>query len=735
MAEPFVLSKEDLEILGQVGGGDDGIDLLELLEGGAQPPEEAGTLAGQKAPGSGESPGIKGLTGEQLTMVATELCDLCDRYDESNAGKDDEEQEIRDAYEMVSSGQHGGTGAGDSQMVSELMMTQVDQLSARLQTNLMSVKPFIKVDPVAGSPFADTTVADFARSTQSFLNDYSLYTMDMRHLLPRAIHRLVKVGTAVFRFEWEEEDQVRFSYPPNSKTPKRETKRVGRITANLIDNRLVKIWPPDLSNWQRGYTFVGHDSWHSRSSWKRLAKDWKLSETDIAAVEADPGEHDEGANDEATRQKLEPNQIEDNRLLKPLVRITDLYCRMCLPDDDKETCFQVILHRPSRRILWIGENSHFSQRHPYFPVRYKWGDSSAWGSGVGHEALYCWSADTALWNLSLDNLAAGAFNVVLRDASSVHSTLNRPVRPGQQIVTENTEKDFIVRKLGGDAQELPAARAENKMRGDGATGVTDVLRGMGDTQMKSGAGTGSTLALIQQASVKTRMVDANIREDLSDAYGFILELAAQYGTDGLFYDHASPEDAAVLQRLRYFPPRGDVSRMFRIRATAPSASTSDEARKNSYLVIWGFAQQAIQVMDAIVLPILQQENPAAVPRWNHQKAAYLLEINKRVVELNEIPGLLELVPEMPEPMPQDAVVNDLQIQLGQAQQMLAELQAYVQQLTGGGQPQPEQGGGAPMGMEQMGMGGEGGGMPMMGGGEGGGMGQMMGGGMPPEGAM
>lgn len=661
---------------------EDGIDVLSLLEERSESAEAPGTRDGQIAPGEGPSPGLQ-LTAEEMVSLGFELSDLCDRCQRARLPAQEVEEEIRDAYAMASNNDSPGLTGNPETVTGELMMVNVDQVTARLVTNLTSVKPLIKVDPIQGRSFDDRPVTELARSTESFLTEYVPNEMDLRHLLPQTIHRSVKVGTGVWHIEWEEEERRKSFYTSANRRPQTIVERLAGARISLIENRNVIVWPPTILNWQRDYQIVGHEAWYSRSSWRRRAASWKLTADEIARIEGIPGEVDEAARQDNIRAGVDSTQMEDQRLLDPQVKITELWCHMWLESTKRTERFQVFLHRPTRTILWIGPNTHFSQKHPYFPIRYKWSEQSAWGQGVGHEALNGWAADTAMWNLSLQNLAAGAFYMVVRNAGKGHQTVGRPVRPGMEVWTDDPENDYIPRKLGGDAPELIEARRENADRVRTATGLPAVSQGMGDPTMKSGAGTGSTLALIEQASLKTRFSDQMMREDLTDAFSFILELVAQYGNDGVFYNTVSQEDSTILQRLRYMPPRGDLASMFRIRAMAPSAATSTEARRNNLLIIWGFIQPAVQMMDAFVTPLLEAENPAGMQRWKRAVANTLDEVMRRTLELHEVPGIDFEALRLPEPTPEDEQINMLNQQLQEMAAQLEQLQAQAQELAGG----------------------------------------------------
>ena len=683
-----------LNLLGQIQESQ-GVDLVSLLSSLKPPPGPTQTKPGMPVPGEGKPKGL-GLKKDDEDDLAKELCDLCDRYQQAVESMVEQEQEIRDAYRMASSNGSRSPGLSEADaLVSEFMMVQVDQITARLVTNITSVEPFVQVDPVRGSVYDDPAMKKLADKTQSFLREYVWNDVDFSHLLPLIVHRLVKVGTAVVRVGWETEDKESSYYVGQEEVTK--SVRVGGVRARLYENRQVIVWPPTAHNWQRDADVVGHESYHSRSAWKRLAADWELTDEVVQMVEGMPGEKpDDEQNDRTTRREgIDSSRMDDQKLLTPQVKLTELWCNLWLPSPyNRRVKFQVILHRPTKRILWSDLNSHFTRKHPYFPVRYKWSDLSAWGTGVGHETINCWAADTALWNLSMENLAAGAFNIVIRNANQAHAVQTRPVRPGMEVTSPDPNNDFIVRSMGGDAAELPLTRQENEQRLKKATGTPDVAMGMGDQTMKSGAGTGSTNALIEQASTKIRFTDQTIREDLTPLFAFILELVCQYGNEGIFYNVVGEDDAAILERLRYVPPRGmEISSLFRIRAMAPSASSSTEARRNSLMMIWGFAQSAVQVINQFASQVLA-DNPAGLQRWQYAVAATLHEIMRRTLEINEIPGVNSIFPTgLPSLTPQDEQVNNATAQLQQAQQLIAQLQKQLAVLTGGGADIPKQVGG------------------------------------------
>jgi hypothetical protein len=648
------------------------------------------------------------LSTDAEDRLAAEFCDLLDEYDTAAGARHDREDEIRQHYAMIPDVRSTGmTGPDPAQQSSEMTMTMADQAAARLLTTIMGVQPLMRVDAVQQLGFEGEEAFSFASSAEQFLQSYIMNgPPDGTHFLPTAINRLAKVGTAVVYVEWADTTRIQRYFDAGRIDPVEEVVSEGRLLHHLIDNRDVVIWPPTEINWQKA-TFVGHTARHTPESWRRLARRFDLPEDLQSAIEANPD--DAATTPERERLKtagIEAGQLYDNDRLRP-VALTELWCRMSLaglhPEEQEaagsplssglaallrnaeEVSFQVILHRPTRRIVYIGFNPYFTEKKPYFPLRYKWTDNSSWGDGVGHECLMAQVADTSMWNLELDNLMAGAYWVVLRAAGSMYLGLQTDeIRPGMQIPVDDVNADFKSVKLGGEAPELQTSRMNNYTRARTATGLSSATSGQADPVMKSGASTGSVLALIEQGDKKLRMIDSNLRADLSDLWMFDLEVVAQYAPDGLYYHYADREDADRLREIKFIPPRGgEIGRRFRLRAQAPSAGSSDEARKQALMLIWTMAEQHVMIIDQQVTELLSQNNPAALPRWKMQVVAFLTEFLSQTLKLHEVPRLPELVPEVPPPTPQDQVINELQQQLMMAQQQLAQLAQSGVDMMGG----------------------------------------------------
>lgn len=661
-----------------IDAGDDPLGLIEALLAGD---DRADLSSRSDSLLPGPSLAIA-LSPEARTSLARELCDLLDEYDTAMRDRRQRVQEVRDNYAM-SAGSSSRDGAMSSlpdstDGRSEVTMEFVDQAAARVTTGVMGVTPLMRCDAVQQSGFDGAHALDMAASTEVFLHEYGMNgPPDLRHTLPTALLEACKTGNPVLYVEWKDKTCRRRYYSADSPDLQVKSYTEGRLEVVLLDELDVVIWPPTHVNWQKA-TFVGHQRRHSPEEWRAVAARYGITDEDRAAVDRNPNDGTLEADAADRREGINPGNLNDRPELEPRA-LFELWCEMTLPEETEPRAFQVILHRPSQTLCYIGENPYFYETKPYFPIRYKWG-RGAWADGVGQEIIWGHAADAGMWALEQDNLMAGAYWITLRTAGSVYDTQSNDPRPGMQLVVDDVDKDFKTLKLGGEAPEIQLTRNNNYMRMRAASGLSAVLSGQGDPVMKSGAGTGSVLALIEQGDKKLRNVDANLRTDLSDFYMFLLQVVAQYAPDGLFYRYTSEEDGDNLRLLKYTPPRGDIAQMFRLRAQAPSIGTSDDARKQNLIIVAGQAQMQLAAIDAQVTPYLEANNPAAIPRWKYDLAAYQLMIHQQIVKLHEIPRVSESVPKIPDMTEADETINGLNEQLADLQSQLEGLQGQRAQL-------------------------------------------------------
>lgn len=649
-------------------GSPEVVSELMTLEG---PPEAEGTRTGERVPGSGPSSLL--LTETESSELAEELCQLLLSYNAMMKERWEREDEIEDAYAMLPKAGEHGDYQGAARMVSEKLMSTVDQAKARITRSLMDIQPLMQVQPIEGSTVRGEQAVAMAKAAESFLENYGKREMRLESLLSLAVLRLCKVGTAVLRVEWKEKTEPTYMETSDGFRVPIERK-MGGVSASLVRNRDCVVWPAWIQDWQEEYEVVGHRSYCTISQWRVKARELGVDSEIAAEIERRArGATDEGAEMELERQDIRASHVTNE---EGIVQLTELWCNRVMPGQDQPVRFQVILHEETKRILWIDKNRLDCQRHPYYPLRYKATDGSAWGQGAGHEVLMAQAADTAFRNLEVDNLMSSAFGMVLLKQGTLADALMDRPHPGMRVATEDPSGDIEVKSLasGGPLELLYQAIAANEARATAATGMASVLQGQGDPTLKSGAGTGAVMALVEQAGKKFGDVDAQIRGDLSRMYEFILELVAQYAPDGLYYLHTSDEDASVLSLLRYVPPRGTVSEMFRITAQAPSAASNREMLKQNMLLIYNFMMQHVQLLQSFAQQIYPAENPAGQIPFLHRVADFMNHVAERVTELHDVPGLIGKMPSIDPPTPPEQIINMLQQQLMQYQQMFMQMQ-------------------------------------------------------------
>jgi hypothetical protein len=651
----------------QAGGG----NVLEFLRPDDEPPSDA-----SPGPVPASAPGslFDELTEEQRDELARELTDRRSEYISACGDFFDIEQEIRDAYAMRADSTHSGTGVEAAQMVSEQTMNLTDQVTARLNANTLGVTPFAKVEPIAlGDDDSKKTedLLDSARAMENFIHCYGQEVIGWESLVPAINLRAVKLGSAVLYIEYVEETVKTYAYTKEHSTAQANERTEGRVVWNLIPNRHVMIWPFTLRDWQREYEIVGHAMYLSPSKWREQCARLEISdELRDLALRVNAGADDEQREDNLKAQGVDIGPVRERFAAD--VEIVNLFCHMTLPGRKVRERFQVHLDQQNQKIVWMDYNRWHSQKHGYHLIPYKRVDEFAWAMGLGHEVVMHQAADSTFRNIQIDNLMAGCYWLVAIKPDLLHQVQHDRPTPGQVIPMDDPTSDLKTIKLGGEVPELLAAMSDNQNRARTAAGIPPVLSGMGDPVQKSGTGSGATQALIEQGGQKIGDVDREIRLGYSGAIQFTLEVLAQCAPDGVLYNYAPDKDVQLLRQLRWTPPRGEISRQFKVSAQAPNANTSYEARQRSWLLMWQYIKDTMQTLLPQALALLQDENPGAIPRLKRQVIESGLYMLARVIEDYQIPGALQHMWTLPTPLPQDETIGNYVKQIQQLQQQLQQ---------------------------------------------------------------
>jgi hypothetical protein len=371
---------------------------------------------------------------------------------------------------------------------------------------------------------------------------------------------------------------------------------------------------------------------------------------------------------------------------------------MPLPGDQDDRLpterFQVIIHEASRTLLHVRYNTRRNCHHPYRPLRYKMKGQFALADGVGHETRYVHAADTAFRNLEVDSLMGGAFWVQQVVAGTLADRVLNQIRPGMKVPVSEIDADFKPTRMGGDVPELRGAIADNQSRGRDVASLPDPMRGLGDPRMKSGADTGSTLALIENARTKFEMIGQRMRLDLSAIYSELLQLLVDNASDLYLESLGTADEVAALRSLRQQDPYRPLSATFKIWVQAPSESSSKASRKQAYLILWKFALDYANWLLQAAVPLVEKTSPAAAERFQREIFAYIKVITERVVENSDVPGVKDVVPKLPDPTPPEQIVDQLMAETEKLQGIIMQQNQQMQALQQPAQPMPA--GGPPM---------------------------------------
>jgi len=627
------------------------------------------------------------LKEPERSELAQEICDTLTLYDDAMEGRIRRLQQINDSYNLVADSKRGGASAHSQRLVSELTRSQVNIATARIVEGIMGVEPLLMVQ-VFDDQKDDAVTQDLVEegeASQEFLENYQAGVVKLPRKLQTAVHRACKLGGAVLRLTWKKNDH-KYYYRDIDEQRQVVSVNRGAVCVDLIFSDQVVVWPLHEQDIEK-LDFIGHRNYLIPSKFRRLAKRLELSAEDVKEVlEASIGTESLA---HRTREKDLAGKDINVSQMGPKdgeVQVTELFLNDWIIGDRDPENLQVFLHEETKKILWIGVNPFRAQRPPYFLIPYWTEDGSFWPTGVGHECLWPQAADSALWNLFIDNLKLiGNYLRILR-AGSMAESLSDQIAPGINVVTENPEEDMRFEALGGDLSQIVQAQSLNDLRAMKLTSITAPSMGMGDPVLKSGADPSSISQLIEQAGKRFGQVDRNMRESISEIAMFILELVQQYAPDGSIEEVVSEENAALIKRSKYSLPRGDLRSKFRIVARAPSASSNREMMKQHLFMLFNLTSQHIGGLIQIGETVIGQTNPMGWQSFKERMVNWMHnDLYKAIIEQHEIGGMGGRVPEMEPPTEMTMLANQ-QAQRAQAaeqqlQQLMMEYQALMDQVA------------------------------------------------------
>lgn len=650
---------------------------LQLLEP-ELPLEIDGLSLSATEPTEGESPEIVLEPDEETTLVQ-DVLGIIHAYDQAMIGRFATQKEIEEAYDLVADPKRAGTQAGASMLASEMTRDHVNQCYARIANQIMFSRPLVQCQ-VGGDDAGDQPTAERLAEGKSIGRLFESYNrvMGADRIIPMSIFRATKVGMAWVRVLWEEESR-KYRLRDRAGVGKWARRKRGNVKWRSIRNQDMVAWPLDVADSQ-DCLCLGHRFWLTPAEFRQ----WALSnnidpELTRQVLDAPRGERTEGSvGDDLQRRDIEA------RSLNPTdgeIMLTDLWLDLPLPASYHERTgtepgpFRLILHEDMQRALLVSWNPLDCQKMPYFPIPYWIEDGCLLASGVGHEVRGNQQQASSLLNLLMDNLRVVCNWLVLVKEGTTAETNQTRIAPGARIVVDDID-DIKAVQLGGELTRIHEAIGENQQRARRNSGMSDINSGRGDATMKSGATASGIQTLATEGGKKFARIDENVREALSRIYQFCLLLLQQYAPTGLWVEHVGDEDAAVLQRIQFIPPTGDLENLFRLRVNAPGAASNQDAQRQNVMLLVGLIEQFTGGLIQLASTAWAQTRPAGILQLMEQAMQFKADFFKRVLELHDVVGLKPPHPGAPTPM--EEMANQAMLQAQQLQQQLEQMQAEMQ---------------------------------------------------------
>jgi hypothetical protein len=648
-----------------------------MMEGPPPKPEEEPIDPSQAEPDSGAAMKLE-LTPEQEVEIARYIVESLQQHDSSMEKRWKKQDRIADSYEMEFDPVTGGVQPNAARGTSEFTKNFCDQANARISGQLVGSDPIFAAKPIGmGESDPQSMLAQqMADSTVTFLHNYGFGEMNLGEWLPDKGLVATKYGMAVTRDMWVERLR-KFRYFDQMGELQTEEIIEGRIECPFIHYRDFILWPVWITDWQRDYEMVGHRVRLSEWRFREEALKWGVSDEDIEDIIIGAKG---GSEKEAERTKRHGITISEGGELDKMIEVTEVWIQGApkgLPADK----YQFIVQEDTWKLLYYNYNPLNSQKHPYWPFIYKKKDGIALGEGVGHEVYPMQRADSALYNLELDNAKVVGNNVILVSEEANLEAYLDDLHPGKRLVAAgDLDNAMKALELGAPIEMIHIMQDRTYRRAVASTGMSALLQGMGDPVMKSGQDVGTSLALIEEGAKKFGRIDDSIKKQFSGETLFWLELIQQYASTGLFYNKLPEHEAQLVEQIKYIPPRGRLEDVLKIDIIAPSASTNKAAQRQQLMLMQQLSAELLQECERLATEVYASEGLLAlIVDYKRQILTFRMKLFNLLIEVHDSEKIMASVPKIRPPLPAEQQISVLMQQIIDLQQQLEQYQMQEQE--------------------------------------------------------
>lgn len=658
---------------------EDPLAVFAPLEEDIPEPFEDETISREPVAGSAAGAKIT-LSDENESELANTIETILHVFEDRMAKRLDVEAKYQNAFDLEPDPNQGGQFSGAARMCSDMTRRLCNQTSAGLIGGVLRNRPYMKVNGinVQDDTEANQEVMDQAKATERFLDGYGK-DVGINERIKEEIDQIVQRGWAVSRIMWVESDEESYQYTDNGKIEK-VTVEGGQVDWRVLANPDVVFWPMHEPKAEK-MKVIGHRDYYTEAELRQQFSPLGVAKEKLESAILSQ-ERDTAAEDGLKQEKISPPSSDP---FDGLIPVWELWCNMPLPGDDRPTKF-VVYYQRDRGIFGIQKNTLDSGRAPYFVMVYNKRARSFIGTGLAHDVSFHHAADSALWNLEIDNAKVVGNNVIMYKTGSEAEGHVDEIYPGKRVPVDD-ENDLTVLEMGNSIDGLALMRSRTRQEGEIAGGVPAVMQGRGDPVMKSGATAGGHASLVAQASLRPGRIDDNMRGSLSEKYMFMLELVQQYARDGVYHSVLDSEDAGVMAQQKFMVPSGDLRRTYRISVRSSSISANREVQQQNVLLVWNFAKEMLQLA-LQVGPMVFADNPALQKEIAETCAKLVFDSFAQMIELHDMQGMT--APEIDAPTPIEERYNELMQQYQQLQMQMQQLMAQQPQQPGQpGQPPPQ----------------------------------------------